>query len=348
MPEVNSDSGQEIVVGLVSTIIPVFNRPEMLKAAVESVLAQSYRPVEVIIADDGSTDRTPDVAAELVRAHEEVVFYTRHDNAGPGPARELGRRMARGEFIQYLDSDDRLLPNKFTDQVQALRNRPECDIAYGVTRLIDQNGQVLADPFKWTDKEFDAVFPGLLVDRWWCTHTPLYRRSLTDRIGPWCDLRWSQDWEYDARAGALRARLVHCQSAVSEHVHHDGERQTSGAAWTTDPTRLGNRVELLTRLFRNYQQAGVSGAESEARHFSRWCFSIARQCSAAGLAAESRQCLELSREILQGKAGHAVAVFWWLTRLFGHRAVGRLARAAEGWRSAGRHTLKQSFSGQVN
>ena len=107
------EGGKDVIENLVSTIIPVYNRPDMLRAAVESVLQQTHRPIEVIIADDGSTDETGEVAKELVEQHPEVVRYTRHENAGPGPARELGRQLARGEFIQYLDSDDRLLPNKF-------------------------------------------------------------------------------------------------------------------------------------------------------------------------------------------------------------------------------------------
>ena len=134
---------------LVSTIIPVFNRPMMLREAVDSVLKQTHPFIEVIIADDGSTDETPSVAKELTEAHPDVVVYTRHENAGPGPARELGRRIARGEFIQYLDSDDRLLPNKFTDQIAILRQHPDCDIAYGITRLVDPEGKILADPYKF-------------------------------------------------------------------------------------------------------------------------------------------------------------------------------------------------------
>ncbi|QDV43149.1 GalNAc(5)-diNAcBac-PP-undecaprenol beta-1,3-glucosyltransferase [Stieleria neptunia] len=336
---------------LVSTIIPVFNRPEMLKSAVESVLAQTYRPIEILIADDGSTDETPNVAAQLVSAHPDVIHYRRHENAGPGPSRELGRCMARGEFVQYLDSDDRLLPNKFNDQVAALDEHPECEIAYGVTRLVDRDGAILADPFKWTARVMPELFPGLLVDRWWCTHTPLYRRSLTNEIGSWCDMRWSQDWEYDARIGARRAKLVHCGSHVSEHVHHDGVRQTSSAAWTTDPARLANRVRLLNALWDGAKRAGVPESAPERQHFARWCFSIARQCATQGMKAETDRCLELADEssgtIHAG--GKGVGLFRLLTKMIGTRPAGRLARAVETLRSSSSSdaTMDQSFSNQV-
>src|SRR5215475_1428390 len=106
--------------GLVSTIIPVFNRFVVLHEAVASVLAQTYRPIEIIVVNDGSTDETGREAEALAEAHSELRVIHR-ENGGPGEARETGRRAARGEFIQYLDSDDLLLPTKFALQVAGLR-----------------------------------------------------------------------------------------------------------------------------------------------------------------------------------------------------------------------------------
>jgi glycosyltransferase involved in cell wall biosynthesis len=122
--------------GLVSTIVPVHDRPAMLVDAVESVLAQSYRPLEILIVDDGSTDDTPAVADALAADHPEVQAI-HIPNGGPGVAREAGRRQARGEFVQYLDSDDVLLSEKFQSQVRALSADPESGECYGMTRYID-------------------------------------------------------------------------------------------------------------------------------------------------------------------------------------------------------------------
>ncbi|HJU86437.1 MAG TPA: glycosyltransferase family A protein, partial [Gemmatimonadota bacterium] len=87
---------------LVTTILPVHNRPAMLAAAVESVLAQSYRPLDVLVVDDGSTDDTARVADLLAAENPDRVRVLHIANGGPGVAREAGRREARGEFIQYL------------------------------------------------------------------------------------------------------------------------------------------------------------------------------------------------------------------------------------------------------
>src|SRR6185503_20150635 len=96
--------------GLVSTIIPVYNRAVLLREAVASVLSQTYRPIELIVVDDGSTDDTPRVADELGETHPQEVRVIHQSNTGPGLAREAGRHSALGEFIQYLDSDDLILP----------------------------------------------------------------------------------------------------------------------------------------------------------------------------------------------------------------------------------------------
>src|SRR5882672_3604168 len=133
--------------GLVSTIIPVYNRAAMLCEAVASVLAQTYRPVEIIIIDDGSTDDTPATIAGLAAAHPEIRTH-RIANSGPGTAREEGRKLARGEFIQHLDSDDLLPPRRFELLVAALHAHPDAGVAYGMSRYCDRAGNEIAPTWK--------------------------------------------------------------------------------------------------------------------------------------------------------------------------------------------------------
>src|SRR5262245_54314926 len=83
--------------GLVSTIIPVFNRARMLKEAVSSVLEQTYRPIEIIIVNDGSIDETAKVADLLASENPDEIRVVHQSNTGPGLAREAGRKQARGE-----------------------------------------------------------------------------------------------------------------------------------------------------------------------------------------------------------------------------------------------------------
>ena len=314
----------EVVPGLVSTVIPVFNRPEMLRESVESVLAQTWRPIEIIISDDGSTDSTPDVGRELERRYPDVVRYIWHPNQGVGGAREAGRIAARGEFIQYLDSDDRLLPRKFESQVSALRAWPECSIAYGTTQLIDANGRILKEEFKWTAREFDELFPALLVDRWWNTHTPLWRRELCDAIGSWSSRSMGEDWEYEARAAARRVRLVHCGETVSQHRHHQQARLTGN---DLKAEHVDDTTHLLRALWSAALQANIDPAAPELRHFSRWAFLVSRQAAAMGMGAAAADALGVARQAAKRSGGRVIDM-----HLF------RAAAFFIGWRNAERLT----------
>src|SRR5262245_57327651 len=155
-----------LVEGLVSNIIPVHNRPLLLREAVASVLAQTYRPIEIIIVDDESTDETGREAEALTKAHSEVCVIHR-PNGGPGAARETGRLVARGQFIQYLDSDDFLLPTKFKLQVAGLRQCSDCAVSYGKTRFYAYGDRPTDVAWKRTGERISTMFPSFLQSRWW-------------------------------------------------------------------------------------------------------------------------------------------------------------------------------------
>lgn len=111
---------------LVSCIIPVFNGAAYLREALDSVLRQTRGPVEIVVADDGSTDAT----ADIVAAYGDRVIYLRQDNAGPAAARNLGLRRAGGEYIGFLDADDLWHEEKIERQLERLLARPEFDLCF--------------------------------------------------------------------------------------------------------------------------------------------------------------------------------------------------------------------------
>ena len=320
------------VTNLVSTIIPVFNRAALLCEAVQSVLNQTYRPIEIIIVDDESTDDTPTCIRELVAAHPEIIRTARQKNSGPGVARETGRQLAQGEFIQYLDSDDVLLPEKFERQVAALRLRPDAGAAYCWTRYLKIGEPPHPEPWKRSGIVVDTMFPTFLDDRWWDTPTPLYRRSVCDAAGPWSDLRLEEDWEYDCRIAALGTRLVHCPEFLVEVRDHGGVRLCRGDAH--DPDRIKMRVRSHAMILNHAQRAGITPADPHMRRFSRKLFLLARQCGAAGLPVESRKLFELSRDACGpvGRNRTEFRTYSLLSRFFGWTLIGRLACYVDAFR----------------
>lgn len=312
--------------GLVSTIIPVYNRTAFLREAVESVLAQTYRPIEIVIVDDGSTDDTPALAHALESAHPGEIRVLRKSNGGVGTAREAGRLAARGEYIQYLDSDDRLLPHKFETEVAALQRRPECGIAYGVTRLVDEQGQVLESPYRWTARGYESLLPALLVDRWWSTHTPLFRRTVSDAVGPWSPMRMAEDWEYEARAAALQVRLAPCPQPLSDTRHHARGRLTGHDDLLAHSPDM---VRLMSALHAAATAAAVPLDSQEMQHFSRWAFMEARRAGAAALPDASRTCLDIAQQSSNGRWKGQFAAYRTAASLLGWQRVAKAAMVIE-------------------
>lgn len=309
---------------LVSVIIPVYNRAGMLREAVASVLAQTHRPIEIVIVDDGSTDETADAADALASRHREIVVI-HHSNRGPGLSREAGRLRAQGAFIQHLDSDDLLLPRKFELQLAALQAHPECGVAYGRTRYRNAAGEEIACTWKDPNQVQATMFPSFLVSRWWETATPLYRRSVTDAAGPWTDLHLEEDWEYDVRIASLGTRLVFVDEVVCEHRDHGENRLSRGAG--VDAQRLRWRARAHELIYAHARRFGVPADTPEMQHFARELFLLARMCGAAGLPQESQKLFDLARDASGAQRDRAqFRVYRALTRVIGWRGAGRLAQ----------------------
>lgn len=279
--------------GLVTTILPVYNRAAMLRESAGTVLGQTYRNIELIIVDDGSTDDTGTVADALAAEHPDIVRVIHQSNAGVGPAREAGRLAARGEFIQHLDSDDLLYPRKFEMQVAGLQANPECGASYGWTRTHLHDGELLQKPERRTGERIETMFPAMLQSRWWQTTTPLYRASVIHRAGPWLALRNEEDWEYDARIAALGVRLHYCEDWVSETHHHRLARLSDfGMA----PEVLRDRARAHALILEHAHRAGIDANAPEMKHYARELFLLARQCGDAGLPNESKMLFLLARD----------------------------------------------------
>ncbi len=112
---------------LISVIIPVYNGENYLADAIESVLAQTYPAVEIIVVDDGSTDGS----AGIIRQFSPPVRYCFQENRGLGAARNRGVSESRGDYLSFLDADDLWLPDKLSRQMEVFQTNPDLDMVFG-------------------------------------------------------------------------------------------------------------------------------------------------------------------------------------------------------------------------
>ena len=306
--------------GLVSVILPVFNRPIFLREAVAQVFAQTYRPIELIFVNDGSTDATGATCDEIAAQHPDIAHVVHRENGGPGAARETGRTLARGEFIQYFDSDDQIDPRKFEVQIAALRERPDCGVAYCKTREFTRGEGHDGRCSQFTGERLDQLFPRLLSGCCWPTITPLIRRDASDSVGPWLPLRQEEDWEYDSRIAAMGVKLAYCDEFLASAVNHSGPRASGCGA--QDLTKFRDRCTARLLILDRAIQAGVAEDAPDRRYFAKSLFLFSRQCGAAGLPEESRKLFAASL----AAAGK---------EKLKHQSFYRILAALVGWTNAG-------------
>lgn len=183
---------------LVSVIIPVYNGGRYLRAALESVFAQTYRPFEVIVVDDGSVDDSGVIAQSFPE-----VRYINQANQGVAAARNNGIEAARGEFLAFLDQDDLWTPEKLRLQMDQLLSHP--DLGYTLTQQ-----QFFLDPGAtlppWFRKELlSTVHPG------WVLGTLVVRRSVFEKVGSFAtgySAANDSDWFFRAKAAGIPMSVV--------------------------------------------------------------------------------------------------------------------------------------------
>jgi len=120
---------------LVSVIIPAYNAESTLKRALDSVLSQTYKNIEIIVVDDGSTDNTH----EIIDAYDRLINSFTQLNSGASSARNQGVRLAKGEIIAFLDADDKWHPNKLETQVDVLNKFPEIGLCSTKLKCVSES-----------------------------------------------------------------------------------------------------------------------------------------------------------------------------------------------------------------
>ena len=275
-----------MIPGLVSVIVPIFNRQQLVGPALDSIVEQTYRPLEIIAVDDGSTDGTQEILAGYADRFPDLVTVIRQPNSGPAAARNRALTRARGEFIAFLDSDDVWLPSKL--ELQLPRFTPEIGLIYSALQEVDADGRVLAtvdcDPRMRGD-----VYRHLLVRNRMTGGTVVVKRSVLECVGVFDEsLRAAENWDLWIRIS--KAFLVDfVDEPLLQYQKHDDrlslDRPRMQAAaeavlakhFPESPAADDPLLENYNRAYANiYYRRGVNfftaGNYREARQMFRRCW----------------------------------------------------------------------------
>ncbi|MHC1744128.1 MAG: glycosyltransferase family 2 protein [Syntrophobacteraceae bacterium] len=264
---------------MISVIIPTYNRLQLVREALHSVLAQLLPPDEVIVVDDGSTDGT----GALPSVNSERVCYVRQHHAGVSAARNHGLRSARGEWLAFLDSDDLWLPGKLAAQMRFLAENPHLRVVQ-TEELWLRNGKRV-NPKNYHAKPNGTCFERLLER---CLVSPsavMIHRSIFDVVGGFDEtLPACEDYDLWLRIGCrYPIGLVKSPLVVKRGGHSD---QLSATVPALDLYRIRAIEKLLRSGVLNEMQRSAAHAE------------LARKCAIYGGGCRKRGKAEMARAIL--------------------------------------------------
>lgn len=201
---------------LVSVIVPIHNGERYLRETLESILAQAYRPLEVVAVDDGSTDSS----GKIAKSFGSEVRYVSQAQQGHPAARNTGVNVSRGAFVAFLDHDDLWTPNKLELQMEYFRRDPDCDLVFGHIRNFF-SPDMTADARAKVSVPLDPL-PGLLQG------SMLARRESFLRVGLFSEEQGTGDfldWYGRAMALGLKCHML-AETVVHRRIHYSNYMRT--------------------------------------------------------------------------------------------------------------------------
>jgi glycosyltransferase involved in cell wall biosynthesis len=222
---------------LVSIVIPTYNHASHLSQAIDSVLAQDYQNIELIVLDDGSTDNT----REVLEGYKNKFHWETQKNMGQSSTLNKGWEMARGEILAYLSADDLLLPQAVSKSVQCLLDNPDAVLSYCDFDLIDPDSRVVR---RVTAPEYDYME---MVTKFICAPSAgaFFWRSAFQKTGGWNPkIHRFPDYDCWLRLG-LHGRFVHIHESLAAFRVHEGSQSFS----ETPVERAEEAIKVMTNFY---------------------------------------------------------------------------------------------------
>ncbi len=314
----------------VSIIMPTYNRVAYLGEAIGSVLSQTWTDFELLVVDDGSTDETAAVLANVVDPRVRVL---RRDHRGVSATVNSGLREARGEYVSRLDSDDVWMPEALQVLVGVLDHRPEVGVVYAKGQAMDVAGR----PLPYTNG-LPLRFPGeslrsLVYEDFTCNIATLARRSCFDRAGEYDEsLPANEDWDMWLRI-AEHDQFAFVERVLARFRWHEGNM--TGPASPLFRATLETRTRPLDKVFARPARPAAVIAMKATAYENVYLFRCLRWLHARDIGSSWRE-LRRALGVSENRPRTIVRTAWFIliSELLGRSAVGR--RFADGL-SAARH-----------
>lgn len=329
----------------VSVVIPTFNRAGRLPGAIDSVLAQRDAEVEIVVVDDGSTDDTRSVVA----AYGDRVRYLVQSNAGVGAARNTGMRHATGEFIAFLDSDDRWEAFKLQLQLSVLRARPDVGLVFS-DFAIEKPDQTIhsGGASLWAGRALDfpemarfnlhrpagsegarwpvdsvqywagAMYRQLLDELPILTSSVIVRRSVLDHTTWYAErVPLFEDWEFFARV-ARRTSVAYVDAPTTVNIGHLDPGRVSKCSHVD---RAESYRSLIERVWLTDDEFASGDHVAVQSAYGRALLAVAREALLAGRRSQALRALDVWDEMRFTERRAWAAVYRLCARLAGGRIL---------------------------
>lgn len=236
---------------LISVIIPCYNQANFLEDAIRSVQKQTHQNYEIIVVNDGSTDNTSQVAAAFP-----AVRLIEQENKGLAAARNVGLSESKGEYLVFLDADDRLLPDALETGLNALRDHPQSVFATGFCKFISSDGEPRRFLFHPTIADETDKYIALLRRNFiWSPSTVMYRRSVFTQVGGFnSDLSPAADYELYLRI-ARKFPIYQYEKFVAEYRKHESSMSNNPELMLENVLEVFKLQKGLIKADKHYQKA---------------------------------------------------------------------------------------------
>ena len=228
----------------VSVVVPTYNSAKYLNEAIDSALAQTFKPIEIIVIDDGSTDDTKNI----IKRYGSDIVYCYQQNAGSGKARNTGIKLASGEWIAFLDSDDIWHKDHLLKLTHRLHGRDDIDMVYGAQRYVNVSGVPCVKRYEQNDFPEGWIFSELFQANYIATPAVIVRRSLFMELNGFNEseiFRNAQDYDLWLRISANSMILSEPQVAFDYRRHSSNQTLNERRRVKGVLAALNNAVNMI-------------------------------------------------------------------------------------------------------